>query len=800
MIGITAVTLSLILSLYPILNRKGNLYCNRQRLQMEQPRKQLYQTDKNGNLTIYESGSLAARFSPNYWWALIRIKRRMFKFRVRMLKAKFRILTVNHRINKRMKRCRKIGKRTTHNIRIYAVIPFVILTLLLTGITLPIIIGLKKIPETDKFRQETTLTVAASNAKRPDRYDIKCNGTNDQITVFSTAMDELPAGGGKIALSEGQFNVQGTYTVTSKDNFIIEGCGYATLFNVTNHLYFDGCTDFTLRDFKMDGNNQTGICIQLENNCENVHIEGVWVYNGANHAFGILSAHDVVIRDCVGEGGNDDNFAFGGTGTYNCSIIGCIARNAFAGVASSNGIEIDDGPHDITVEGNICYNNAGGWGINVHSHADASAPMVYNITITGNTCIGDGIVSGNSGAATYLPGRPREITISDNTIVGATLAINRCYRHVLEGNIIKDSPTAGISIGLGSNGVTIGDNDIYSPASYGMNFEGNDVINVTVSGNIICDAVSVSIRYRTGTGAILFSFNDNVIIGGPTNAVHISKGRGVDVADNIIADGNRVYVDNGDGVTVDNNVFDGGYIYIAGGTHVVVSNNIINDPSSNGIYTSVNYTKIKDNTVFNITGGGRHGIVVTGDNVIIDGNEVDDTANGHGIDVTGANCRVTYNICRGISGGAKYGIYMNTTTGTVIGNTGSLYLAAGFTGTVQEEFESYRDYTATTTDDTVTTVGSVSLADTSVYYIEATILARETDGSNRNLYHLEGLFYREGGGATQQDATTTITEIESAAAWDCVFDVNVNDVRVRCTGAVGDNVNWMTALKYWKVG
>ena len=58
-----------------------------------------------------------------------------------------------------------------------------------------------------------------------------------------------------------------------------------------------------------------------------------------------------------------------------------------------------------------------------------------------------------------------------------------------------------------------------------------------------------------------------------------------------------------------------------------------------------------------------------------------------------------------------------------------------------------------------------------------------------NMYHLEGLFYCDGGNATQQGATTSITTIESEAGCDLVFDVTGNDVRVRWTGIVAETWN-----------
>ena len=94
-----------------------------------------------------------------------------------------------------------------------------------------------------------------------------------------------------------------------------------------------------------------------------------------------------------------------------------------------------------------------------------------------------------------------------------------------------------------------------------------------------------------------------------------------------------------------------------------------------------------------------------------------------------------------------------------------------------------------TTDATVTTVDTVTLEDNHAYIVDAKVLAIESDGSDRNMYHLEGLFYCDGGNATQQGATTSITTIESEAGCDLVFDVTGNDVRVRWTGIVAETWN-----------
>lgn len=105
--------------------------------------------------------------------------------------------------------------------------------------------------------------------------------------------------------------------------------------------------------------------------------------------------------------------------------------------------------------------------------------------------------------------------------------------------------------------------------------------------------------------------------------------------------------------------------------------------------------------------------------------------------------------------------------------------------------------TVTTADATVTTVKTLTLTDEKVYHITVSVLARERDGSDRNLYHLEGLFFRTGAGnATQQGATTSITTIESEAGCACVFDVNGNDVRVRVTGVAAETWDWSAIMDH----
>ena len=127
------------------------------------------------------------------------------------------------------------------------------------------------------------------------------------------------------------------------------------------------------------------------------------------------------------------------------------------------------------------------------------------------------------------------------------------------------------------------------------------------------------------------------------------------------------------------------------------------------------------------------------------------------------------------------------------------YAEADSAGGVENRHIEQDGNKVTTTDATVTTCGVVTLDASTVYRIQATVIGRETDDTNRALYHLEGLFYRAAGGAVQEGSTTSITTIESDSNWACVFDLSGNDVRVRVTGVAATTINWSSNVTINKV-
>ncbi len=133
-------------------------------------------------------------------------------------------------------------------------------------------------------------------------------------------------------------------------------------------------------------------------------------------------------------------------------------------------------------------------------------------------------------------------------------------------------------------------------------------------------------------------------------------------------------------------------------------------------------------------------------------------------------------------GSATANRYVRGANGVRVGSTTSGVLLLPATG-------------ANTSDATVTTAATVTLADNSAVLIVAKIVAMQTDGSQRNVYVRRALVYRDGGGATLQGAVDADLTIESAAAWDCTIDVSGNDARVRVTGAAATSISWRGSLE-----
>jgi hypothetical protein len=111
-------------------------------------------------------------------------------------------------------------------------------------------------------------------------------------------------------------------------------------------------------------------------------------------------------------------------------------------------------------------------------------------------------------------------------------------------------------------------------------------------------------------------------------------------------------------------------------------------------------------------------------------------------------------------------------------------------------------FTVQTADATVTDIATVAVAEGDLWVVTATVIGRQSDGSNRALYTLQGCFYRNvAGNVTQTGSTIVITSIESNAAWDCTLnaDTVAQTVDVRVTGVAATTIDWKCKLEYMRV-
>lgn len=105
--------------------------------------------------------------------------------------------------------------------------------------------------------------------------------------------------------------------------------------------------------------------------------------------------------------------------------------------------------------------------------------------------------------------------------------------------------------------------------------------------------------------------------------------------------------------------------------------------------------------------------------------------------------------------------------------------------------------TAATTDATVTTVWSKTLADNTVYDLDITLVGRRTNPAVAGtaeyaIFRRRVAYSRDNAGAATiiGTAETIATDRESTGGYDITIDASTNDVRVRATGATSHNITW----------
>ena len=318
----------------------------------------------------------------------------------------------------------------------------------------------------------------------------------NNVTVITAALNDLTAGRTwqeKVVVM-GDFTINASIVVPSY--VILEIHGILTMANGVNITMIDVGTqsNVTITGGILDGNraNNPGITfgISFYNVSESI-IENVFIRDVYGYSIQVHTCNDIMIEKNICENSSDDGIAI--VESEYISIIGNVSRNHTGGTIStvSSGIEINDNSRHIDIIGNICYGNlaATGNGIAVHWHA-ASTP-VHDITIEGNVCYNNhyGIrVRRISGA-----GLNTGIVISNNSVdtsVAEGIRVEYSQVVTVQGNIVRNSSGAGIMMG-GPDATTH---------------------NYVVKGNLVdgsgTEALQNGIEIRTDDGTI----NDNFVL------------------------------------------------------------------------------------------------------------------------------------------------------------------------------------------------------------------------------------------------------------------------------------------------
>ncbi len=103
-------------------------------------------------------------------------------------------------------------------------------------------------------------------------------------------------------------------------------------------------------------------------------------------------------------------------------------------------------------------------------------------------------------------------------------------------------------------------------------------------------------------------------------------------------------------------------------------------------------------------------------------------------------------------------------------------------------------YSKTTTDNTVTTVATIALAEEDTCFVLAKAWTRNADGSKNGSFFISGLFYRNtSGNVTQEGATQDIAaEYTGGSTINLTFaaDSTNQTIDVNVTGETSETFSW----------
>lgn len=190
------------------------------------------------------------------------------------------------------------------------------------------------VTDESKPKNFTTLIVAASNSLDTTRADYVCDGIDDQDTI-NAAMAALPAGGGRISLLEGTYQITNPISIPD-DDITIMGLGAATIIQTSDNIVMVTAanrSNILIADIRIIGagaGHNSNVALFLDT-CTESSVRGIWIEQAGAMGVFFETCDFVTIRDAFMTGNIE-----AGMYLYKCNY--CVIDNV---ISNSNGAGFD---------------------------------------------------------------------------------------------------------------------------------------------------------------------------------------------------------------------------------------------------------------------------------------------------------------------------------------------------------------------------------------------------------------------------------------------------------------------------
>ena len=331
-----------------------------------------------------------------------------------------------------------------------------------------------------------TIFVAASDASAASIAaalpEYRCDGVADDVQI-QAAIAALPAGGGKVVLSEGTFTIATRPNVTVA-NTVIQGQGPSTIVKLVASsaqvtVFRVAADDVTIRDMTIDGTRASA-----------TDGMGIWHISGLRPKYLHLHIKSTYKRGIT--------IPLAALTAVNGEIAFCTLTDC-----GTDGIELEK------VRGmRIHHNYLATYGARTAASVGIQVAACEQIEVDGNQVVGDAtLVTGNFPIAIRgISGTPsQDVTVAHNILVDSdddSIFVSDANSVTVNGNTTVNAQGPGISVSNATD-VTVSANAVRG-AENGIAIDGADgaVSDVTVIGNTVASGRKDGIIVTSASNAI----------------------------------------------------------------------------------------------------------------------------------------------------------------------------------------------------------------------------------------------------------------------------------------------------------